>query len=264
MKDLSQLKCFMFDLDGTVNLGDNLIDSLQGFFPALKSAGKTYYMVTNNSSKDAAFYAQKMLRLGIDCPQEQIITPAEALLAYLEKKAPHARLYVVGTAELRQNCLNKGFSISNDLEESSDYVIVGYDKTLTYNTLSTACRLIMRGVPFLATHADTRCPISGGEFIPDAGAILAFIKAVTGQDPTHIFGKPHSYMLDIIQERSGFAKEEMAMVGDRLSTDILFGVQNKVTSILVLTGEATYEDVKTGTIKPDFVFDDASEILLHL
>ena len=138
------------------------------------------------------------------------------------------------------------------LEDETDLVVVGFDQTLTYETLTIACRLIDRGVPYIATHPDVRCPIEGGEYIPDTGAFLACIKTATG------------YMVDTVMERTGLKKEEIAMVGDRLMTDIRFGTDNGILSILVLTGEATLEDVEQGPVKPDIILPHAKEILKYL
>jgi ribonucleotide monophosphatase NagD (HAD superfamily) len=144
------------------------------------------------------------------------------------------------------------------------YVIVGFDQTLTYENLTIACRLIDRGVPYIATHPDVRCPIEGGEYIPDTGAFLACIKTATGKEPECITGKPYGYMVDTVLERTGLQKEEIAMVGDRLMTDIRFGKDNGILSVLVLTGEATLEDVEKGTVKPDIILPHAKEILKYL
>ena len=123
--------------------------------------------------------------------------------------------------------------------------MVGFDMSLNYETLTIACRLIDRGVPYVATHPDVRCPIEGGEFIPDCGAMIELIKTATGKAPQQILG---------------YKREEIAMVGDRLSTDIAFGLNNGVLSILVLTGEATLADVEHGSIKPDIILNHASEL----
>ena len=154
--------------------------------------------------------------------------------------------------------------MTSTLEEGSDYVVVAFDQELTYANLTIACRLIDKGVPYVATHPDVRCPIEGGEFIPDTGAMLELIKTATGKQPLHIFGKPFEFMVDVVLDRTGFAKEQIAMVGDRLSTDIAFGLNNDILSILVLTGEASLEDVEAGNIKPDIILNHAKEILEYL
>ena len=235
LERLKQIKCFLFDMDGTINLGMELIPGMEGFFDRLKEAGRSYYLVTNNSSKDHEHYVKKMNSMGVPVTKNNILIIKEG-----------------------------GFTLTSRLEDETDLVVVGFDQTLTYETLTIACRLIDRGVPYIATHPDVRCPIEGGEYIPDTGAFLACIKTATGKDPEYITGKPYGYMVDTVMERTGLKKEEIAMVGDRLMTDIRFGTDNGILSILVLTGEATLEDVEQGPVKPDIILPHAKEILKYL
>ena len=139
-------------------------------------------------------------------------------------------------------------------------MVVGFDMSLDYEKLAIACRLIDRGVPYVATHPDVRCPIEGGEFIPDCGAMIKLIETATGKKPAAITGKPYHYMVDVVMERTGYKKDEIAMVGDRLSTDIAFGLNNGILSVLVLTGEATLEDVEKENILPDIILPHAADI----
>lgn len=264
MNRIHNIKCFLFDMDGTINLGNQLIPGMEGFFDKLAAAGRRYYLVTNNSSKDPAHYVQKMNGLGVKCTLQEILISSDAFVAYMQKRKPGARLFVLGTPELKQTIREGGFTLTGGLEEPVDFVVVGFDQTLTYETLTIACRLIDRGVPFIATHPDVRCPIEGGEFIPDAGALLACIKSATGKDPEVICGKPYHYMVDAVMERTGFAREEIAMVGDRLTTDIPFGVRNGILSIMVLTGEGTLAEVEKSPVKPDIILPHAKDILNYL
>ena len=231
-KRLAQIKCFLFDMDGTINLGNELIPGMEGFFDKLKAAGREYYLLTNNSSRSHEHYVQKMNGLGVPVTRKNILISSDAL--------------------------------TNTLEEGADYVVVGFDQTLTYERLAIACRLIDKGVPYVATHPDVRCPIEGGEFIPDTGAMLELIKTATGKEPQLIFGKPYQYMVDVVLDKTGYKKEEIAMVGDRLATDIAFGLNNDILSVMVLTGEATMEDVEQGDIKPDIILPHAKEILNYI
>ncbi len=251
-------------MDGTINLGEALIPGMEGFFDRLKAAGRSYYLLTNNSSRDHEHYVRRMKGMGVPVTKDNILISTDALIAYLQKQKPGARLYVLGTPELKQNIRDGGFVLTSKLEEPTDYVVVGFDQTLTYATLTVACRLIDRGVPYVATHPDVRCPIEAGEYIPDCGAFLAAIQTATGKKPLMIAGKPYQYMVDTVRERTGFQKSEIAMVGDRLSTDIRFGTDNGILSVLVLTGEATMADVERGPVKPDLILPHAKEILKYL
>ena len=261
---LHNIKCFLFDMDGTINLGEQVIPGMEGFFEKLTAKGRKYYLVTNNSSRDHEHYVKRMTGMGVPVTKDNILISTDALIATLRHKKPNARIFVLGTPEFKRNLLAGGFTLTTKLEEPVDYVVVGFDQTLTYANLTIACRLIDKGVPYVASHPDVRCPIEGGEYIPDTGAFLAAIKTATGKDPEFIAGKPYEYMVDTVMERTGFAKSKIAMVGDRLSTDIAFGTRNGILAVLVLTGEATLEDVRKGPVKPDVILQHAQEILNYL
>lgn len=261
---MRKIKCFLFDMDETINLGNELIPGMEGFFDKLKAAGRKYYLLTNNSSRSHEHYVQKMNGLGVPVTRKEILISSDALTNWLQKNKPQARLFVLGTPQLLATVGEAGFTLTQNVNDATDFVVVGFDQTLTYERLAVACRLIDKGVPYVATHPDVRCPIEGGEFIPDTGAMLELIKTATGKEPQLIFGKPYQYMVDVVLEKTGFAKDEIAMVGDRLATDIAFGLNNDILSIMVLTGEATMEDVNNGSIKPDIILPHAKEILNYL
>src|SRR5574344_2963464 len=251
-------------MDGTINLGNELIPGMEGFFEKLTAEGRKYYLLTNNSSRSHGHYVHKMNGLGVPVTRKEVLISSDALTNWMRKNKPGAQLFVFGTPQLLDTFREAGFTLTNSLEEKADYVVVGFDQTLTYERLTLACRLIDKGVPYVATHPDVRCPIEGGEYIPDTGAFLAAIQTATGKKPQFITGKPYQYMVDTVMERTGFQKNEIAMVGDRLSTDIAFGTRNGILAILVLTGEATLADVERGPVKPDIILPHAKEILKYL
>ena len=263
-ESLKDIKCFLFDMDGTINLGNTLIPGMDDFFAELKAKGKTFYLVTNNSSKDHAHYVKKMSNMGIEVEQKDILISSDALTYYLGRVKPQAKLFVLGTPELKATITKAGFELVDPAVTVPEFVILGFDMTLAYDNLSTACRLIDKGVPYIATHPDVRCPIENGEFIPDCGAMIELIKTATGVSPLDVLGKPYHYMIDLLIERTGFKKNEIAMVGDRLSTDIAFGLNNHILSVLVLTGEASLEDVERGHIKPDIILDRAANLINYI
>ncbi len=261
---LKDIKCFLFDMDGTIYLGNALLPGVADFFKKLRVAGKDYYFVTNNSSKGHIHYAKKLIRMGINAEPRDVIISSDALNYYLKKIRPQAKLYILGTEELKETIRNAGFTIVEDEQTTPDFVIVGFDMSLEYKTLAHSCRLIDKGVPFIATHGDVRCPIEDGEFIPDCGAMLALIKSATGKEPINIMGKPNHYIIDLVREKANYEKDEIAMVGDRLSTDIAFGLNNNILSVLVLTGEATIDDVERTNIRPDIILNSVVEILNYI
>ncbi len=261
---LKDIKCFLFDMDGTIYLGNALLPGVADFFKKLKTAGKDYYFVTNNSSKGHIHYAKKLIRMGINAEPRDVVISSDALNYYLKKIRPQAKLYILGTEELKETIRNAGFTIIEDEQTTPDFVIVGFDMSLEYKTLAHSCRLIDKGVPFIATHGDVRCPIEDGEFIPDCGAMLALIKSATGKEPVNIMGKPNHYIIDLVREKANYEKDEIAMVGDRLYTDIAFGLNNNILSVLVLTGEATLDDVERTNIRPDIILNNVVEILDYI
>lgn len=252
MTKLKDLKCFLLDMDGTFYLGDKLIPGSLEFMKLLKETGKDYLFVTNNSSCDAGFYAEKLSRMGWKSTSSEILTSGEATAIYLKKQKPNAKVYLLGTPQLEAEFSAHGFILT---EHEPDYVIIGFDKTLTYQKLATACNLLRAGVPFIATHPDINCPTEDG-FIPDCGAMLELIKSSTGIVPQKIIGKPNKEIVEAVLMKKNYQLSEVAMIGDRLYTDIATGNKAGITSILVMSGETTAETLKNSDIQPDYIFEN--------
>ena len=161
---------------------------------------------------------------------------------------------------LRQELEKIGMQFS---EKNPDYVLIGYDTTLDYQKMCKVCDYIRAGKPYIATHPDFNCPTETG-FIPDMGAIMAFIEASTGRKADIILGKPYGGIVREAQARTGYQLQEMAMVGDRLYTDVATGVNHGMTGILVLSGEATMEDVRTSDVQPHMIFDRLADMIPDL
>ena len=144
---IRKIKCFLFDMDGTINLGNELIPGMEGFFDKLTATGRKYYLLTNNSSRSHEHYVEKMNGLGVPVTRKEILISSDALTNWMGKHKPVARLFVLGTPQLLDTIREAGFILTNSLEEETDYVVVGFDQTLTYERLTIACRLIDKGVP---------------------------------------------------------------------------------------------------------------------
>lgn len=253
---LGHMQTFLFDMDGTVYLENRLFPGVLEFFDFLREHGRHFYFLTNNSSRHALFYAAKLQKLGLSwCTPSHIITSGEACIFHLRKRNPRARIFLLGTKDLEMEFLRAGFTL---VQNHPDFVVLGFDKTLTYQKLDRACAFIREGIPFFATHPDFACP---GEDRPilDMGCIIKAIEAFTGRPP-QIFGKPYPEMIEYALWRTGGEKETMAMVGDRLYTDIAMGKKAGITAILVLTGETKAEDLATSPWQPDFVFPSLREL----
>lgn len=257
MVDLKKIKLFLLDMDGTFYLGDKLLDGSAHFVQKINVVdGKDFVFLTNNSSKSRADYVKKLDAMGFDFSADKVMTSGEATTIYLNQTKPNARVYLVGTPTLCEEFSGAGITLT---EENPDFAVLGFDTTLTYEKLWKLCDFLRAGVPFIATHPDFNCPIEGG-FMPDIGGMLAFVKACTGKDPDVTIGKPNKYIVNSAAEKFGVPLHEIAMVGDRLYTDIAVGANAGITSILVLSGETKLSDLEQSDVKPDYIFENLGEL----
>lgn len=257
---LKRITCFALDMDGTVYLGEKWIDGARDFLKAVEQRGKKYVFLTNNSSKNPQAYVEKLERMGLPIDLSKIVTSGQATIAYLKKNFPGKKVFLLGNELLAEEFREEGIDLD---EDSPEVVVVGFDTSLSYAKMCRVCDLVREGLPYISTHPDYNCPTETG-FIPDAGAIHAFIHASAFRYPDHIVGKPNGDIMDYLACRAGVSKEQTAMVGDRLYTDVAAGVNNGYTGILVLSGEAGMEDVKASKVIPDLIFDSAKEMIPYL
>lgn len=251
-----KIKCFILDMDGTIYLGNELFPFTKDFLKKVEDTGREYYFFTNNSSKSQQAYIEKLARLGIQIKKEQMMISSHVIIKYLKEYYDKKSIYVVGTPSLIQEFESFDMNLT---EEDPDIVVLGFDTTLTYEKLSKACHYIRNGCTYFGINPDWNCPMEGGTFIPDCGSMAKLIEASTGKFP-EFFGKPSKYTLDYIIKETGYQPEEIAIVGDRLYTDIAVADGSDVTSILVLSGESTREDVEKSDVKPDVVVENLVEI----
>lgn len=255
MKSTKDIDLFLFDLDGTINMGDVPLDGAIETLNRLTENGKRVCFVTNNSSKSKYDYYNKIKKLGYDVKIEQIITSGMATAQYLSRHCPYKSVYVLGTKELIREMSDYGIEIKDD----GDIVVLGFDTSLTYEKLFHACILLEKGRGYIATHPDFVCPSEYGN-MPDTGAMMALIEKTNGRVPSAVIGKPNAPMAEFVFDHCHIEPNKVAMVGDRLYTDVLFGKNNKMTSILVLTGETTVEMLHKSDIKPDIVLNSVNDI----
>lgn len=254
--DLSSIELFMLDMDGTIYLGNRLFDATKPFLEKLRQKNKRYIFLTNNSSKDGTAYVEKLSAMGIETTINDFFTSGDATILWLKERMPLANLAVMGSKSLVQNFIENGFI--QDLE-TPRAVVVGFDLDLNYQKLTILCNLVRKGIPYIATHPDLNCPVENG-FIPDVGALIAYVKTATGREPDHIIGKPNSTIVDAFTLKYKISKDKIAIVGDRLYTDIALGENSGITSILVFSGETTPEDYKNSSIRADYVFPSIEEL----
>jgi HAD superfamily hydrolase (TIGR01457 family) len=256
---ISKIRCFVLDMDGTVYLGSRLLPGALEFIEYLRETERDFLFVTNNSSRHAEYYANKLTKLGIDCDAANILTSGEATACYINTLKPGARIFLLGTPELEEEFQTQGFTLTGD---APDFVVLGFDQTLTYAKLVTACDWIRRGIPFIATHPDLNCPTESG-YIPDCGAMAALISASTGIQPK-VIGKPHREIIDMILRKKAYDAEQLAIVGDRLYTDMATGFNARICTVLVLSGETKSEDLRAAAMQPQYVCRDLAELTERL
>ncbi|MEW9123921.1 MAG: HAD-IIA family hydrolase [Thermotaleaceae bacterium] len=260
MEHLKEKTVYLLDMDGTIYLGDELIDGSKKFLETIKKKGKRYIFLTNNSSKNKEIYVEKLNKLGIQASEEEVFTSGEATTMYLKNKKEGAKVYLLGTKALEEEFKKEGFIVEKERHKNIDYLVLGFDTTLTYEKLWAACEYISEGVEYIATHPDLNCPLPNDKFMPDAGAIAAFIEASTGKTPK-VIGKPNKEVVESIVSKYDLKKEDMAIVGDRLYTDIQTGENAGIASVLVFSGETTEEDYRNSETRATYVFNSVKDMV---
>lgn len=251
MRSFDDVKLFLLDMDGTFYLGDRLIDGSLSFIDRVQKTGRDFLFLTNNSSHNAAFYVERLHRMGLDVPRSKILTSGEATCEVISEKYPAKRAYVLGNEYLIEEFHEAGIPVD---DANPEIAVIGFDTTLTYEKMRKICDLVRAGLPYIATHPDFNCPTENG-FMPDIGAIISFIEASTGRRPDLIVGKPNTGIVEAAVRRTHIAPAQMAMVGDRLYTDIETGIRSGMLSVLVMSGETTREMLASSATRPDYTFD---------
>ena len=256
---IKNIQLFLFDMDGTLYLGDRLFDFTKELLLKIRQSGADYLFMTNNSSKSVSAYIEKLERLGIKSVKEDFITSSQATVYFLKKHHPNARLYVCGTQSLKDELKENGFTVTENLCEV-DAIVMGFDTELTFKKLEDVCKLLLsRDLPYIATNPDYVCPTEYGS-VPDCGSVCDMIYNATQKRPI-VIGKPEALMPKLAMEMKGVSKERTAVVGDRIYTDIKSGISAGCVSILVMSGETTEEILEASHDKPDLVIESGEDIL---
>jgi HAD superfamily hydrolase (TIGR01457 family) len=254
---INDVKLFLLDMDGTFYLGGQLIEGSLDFIKKVEETGRNYMFLTNNSSHNSNFYVEKLAKMGLKTDRSHIMHSGEATCEKLQELYPGKRCFVLGNEYLKADFAEYGIEIDN---ENPEVVVVGFDTTLDYQKMWDVCNFVRAGLPYIATHPDYNCPTETG-YMPDIGAIMDFIAASTGRRPDLIVGKPHTGIVEAVLRRTGLKVNELAMVGDRLYTDIETGVRSGMLSILVMSGETTEEMLAESTTKPDLKFGRLADMI---
>lgn len=253
---LKETDAFLFDLDGTVYLDETPIGDVKGTLARLRAMHKRIVFLTNNSSKTEAEYRQKLTRIGLWGEGDLVYTSAMATAEYVAARFPHKRVYLLATDAVKEE-----FSRTVPLaEEAPDVAVLAYDTTLTFAKMKRFNEFLAGGAVFLATHPDAVCPTAGVS-MPDVGAFLELFYTSSGRRPDLIVGKPGTAMGEGLERRLGIPRARMCMTGDRMHTDIRFGNNCGMHTVLVLSGETTEETMKNFPDRPDLVLPDVNALV---
>ncbi len=259
---LSAIRHVALDMDGTIYNGSTLFPYTKSFLAGLQDLGIGYTFLTNNSSRSVNEYLKKIQGLGLEATAKNVYTSALATQKYLRNNYPDVkRIFILGTLGLKQEFRDAGYHVVNgDPAVEPEVVVVGFDTTLTFERLSKGAYWIKQGKPFIATHPDYICPTDEPLVLVDCGSVCAALEKATGISPEAVPGKPSPLMLEGILEEHGLQNNELAMVGDRLYTDVAMAQASGVRGVLVLSGEATEADLKTSPFTPDLVVPSIKEL----
>jgi arabinose operon protein AraL len=250
---------WLFDLDGTVYLGEALLPGAGETIAALRSAGRRVAFLSNKPLYTRGDYAEKLTRLGIPTTAEEVVNSSVVLARYLRKLDPGAPVFVIGEPPLIGELQEHGFEVRGDADVR--WVVIAFDRTFDYGKLNTALQAVRRhGARLIATNPDRTCPVEGGE-IPDCAGMIAAVEAVTGQRVEAIVGKPSPVILEVALEALGVAARDCVIVGDRLETDIVMGRSLGLATVLVLTGVTRADDPRIAEIGPDLVLPSIAALL---
>ena len=250
---------YLFDLDGTIYLGDHLLPGAAETVAALRSGGRRTIFLSNNPTRTRQQYAAKLSQMGIPTPVDDIINSSFVMVQWLRREAPHARLFVAGEEPLKDDLRAAGFRFSEEAGEI-EIVVASFDRTFTYHKLQVAFDAMRAGARLVGTNPDRYCPTPGGGE-PDAAAIIAAIEACTGAVCDPIVGKPSPIMVATIMGLLDLPPERCMIVGDRLETDIQMGIDAGMATCLVLTGDATREKLAASGLAPTLVLDRIDGLL---
>ena len=261
---LKNKKLFLLDIDGTVCIGKRLISGTKSFLKDIKDNGGQFVFITNNSTKSIDDYIHSFQKMGIMTDYSNFITASFATIQYLKKHYDGKLIYVMGTKSLLRELKRSKIRVTVDcMDPEIACVLVSYDNQLTYEKLQDTCQILStREVGYIATNPDYVCPVEFG-YVPDCGAICQMIEHAVKRQPQFI-GKPGGAMVEYSLKMNHFSKEQTMIVGDRLYTDIACGVNAKIDSCFVLSGEGTLKDLETSRWQPAIVAEDIRALLSRM
>lgn len=255
MEDLRNKSAFLCDMDGVIYHGNRLLPGVKEFLQWLRNENKKFLFVTNSSDSSPKELQQKLARLGIDVDEDHFYTSALATGSFLKSQAPGGSAYVIGEAGLINAMYNAGFSMNNI---DPDYVVVGESHSYNFDALVKAVNLVMGGAKLIGTEPDVSAPIEGG-IMPGAGALISPIELATGRK-AYFIGKPNPLMMRHALKKLGARREETIIIGDRMDTDIIAGIESGIKTVLVLSGVTSEMDISKFAFRPHYVLNGVCDI----
>ena len=250
---------YIFDLDGTCYLGEALLPSVEETITYLRNQGRRTVFLSNNPTSTREEYAARLTTLGLPTPAVDVINSSLVMVDFLNRHHPGGNLFVIGEASLERELEVAGFTLTED-PQGIDAIIASFDRTFTYNKLQVAFDAIRVGAHFYATNADRYCPVPGGGQ-PDAGAIIAAVEAATSTQVEAVVGKPSRYMAEAILSLLQLPPEHCIMIGDRLETDVLMGLNAGMAGALTLTGATDLTMLHASEVQPTFVLRSLGDLI---
>lgn len=267
IQSFSDCRAVVCDLDGTLYLEDGPIPGAQEFLHRVLQSGRQLYYFTNNTSVPRQKWINKLTDLGFPVKADQLMTSADCAEAYLKRHHLTPRIYLLGNADLKAEFTERGFECLDDeaaLENSPDAIVLSFDTELTYKKICTFYDLILRDLPYIATHPDTVCPVTRTTFKPDVGSFMSLFETATrGRRPV-VVGKPTNEAVQFICEKAQLPTDNIAFIGDRLYTDIRMAVSSGMVSVLVLSGETTEMMLKESVDQPKIVVNSVADLVKSL
>src|SRR6267142_939211 len=249
---------WLFDLDGTIYLGERLIPGADAAIAALRAAGRRVAFLSNKPLQTRAEYAAKLTRLGVPAAPADVINSSLVLARYLRDRDPGAPVFVIGEPPMLDEMRAHGFEVRPD--ERVRWVVIAFDRTFDYAKLNVALQAVKQGARLIATNPDRTCPVEGGE-IPDCAGMIAAVEAVTGTTVEVIVGKPSPIILEVALARLAVPAADAVMVGDRIETDIVMGKRGGLATVLVLSGITRADDPRIAEVAPDAVVRSIGELM---
>lgn len=263
----SRCGAIVCDLDGTLYLGDSLIPGAIDFLNRVRQSGRQLYYFTNNNSISRRAWAAKLAGLDFPAEERQLMTSADCADAYLKRHHLYPRIYLVGNSELQQEFASQGFvCLAEDeaLRDEPKAVVLGFDTEIDYRKICTCYDLILRDVPYIATHPDVLCPVARDTFKPDVGSFISLFETATSGRRPVIVGKPTQEAVRFISDKAHLPVQQIAFIGDRLYTDVRMAVTSGMVSVLVLSGETSEEMVKASPDQPHIIVNSVAELVQYL